>query len=100
MSAKQAWDILHTTQEGAVTVKQSKLQRLATTFETLRMDDNETFDEFFAKLSDVVNSWFNLSEIIPENLVARKIMRSLPDRFQSKVVTIKETKDLDALRVD
>lgn len=64
------------------------------------MDDNETFDDFYAKLSDIINSSFKLGELIPENRVDRKILRSLPDRFQPKVVAIEETMDLDALRVD
>ena len=43
-------------------VKNSKLQRLITSFEEIRMDDDETFDEFYAKLKDKVNSTFNLGE--------------------------------------
>ena len=43
-------------------VKRSKLQRLTSSFENLSMKDNETFDEFYAKLSDNVNSSFNLGE--------------------------------------
>ena len=54
--AKEAWTILETTHEGTMAVKLSKLQRLTTSFETLRMEENETFDEFYAKLSDIVNS--------------------------------------------
>ena len=64
-TAKEAWDILEVTHEGTNLVKNSKLQRLATTFELLRMDEDETFDEFYAKLSDVVNSSFYLGKQIP-----------------------------------
>ena len=60
--AKEAWDILQVTHEGMTTIKIAKLQRLTTAFETLRMEDNETFDQFFFKLSDIVNSSFNLGE--------------------------------------
>ena len=55
-TAKEAWDILEITYERTDLVKNSKLQRLTTTFETLRMNEEETFDEFYAKLSDVVDS--------------------------------------------
>ena len=43
-------------------VKNSKLQRLITSFEEIRMDDDESFDELYAKLKDKVNSTFNLGE--------------------------------------
>ncbi|WP_375667155.1 hypothetical protein, partial [Bartonella sp. AC326YNZD] len=41
--AKQAWDILEVQFEGTSTVKFSKLQRLTSTFEELKMDTDETF---------------------------------------------------------
>ena len=46
-------------------MKDSKLKRLTTSFEEIRMDDNEAFDEFYAKLKDIVNSVSNLGEKIP-----------------------------------
>ena len=41
----------------------SKLQQLTSKFESIRMSDDESFDEFYAKLNDIVNSAYNLSEI-------------------------------------
>ena len=52
-TAKEAWDILQLTHEGTSVVKASKLQNLTTQFETIKMNDNETFDEFHARLSDM-----------------------------------------------
>ena len=54
--AKEAWDILQVTHEGTNVVKMSKLQMLTYRFETIRMDDYETFGEFHAKLMDIMNS--------------------------------------------
>ena len=58
--AKEACTILQTTYEGTKAVKDSKLQRLTTSFEEIKMEDDESFDEFYAKLKDIVNSAFNL----------------------------------------
>ncbi|GMP58453.1 hypothetical protein CsSME_00022110 [Camellia sinensis var. sinensis] len=69
-------------------------------FENLSMKDSETFDEFYAKLSDIVNSSFNLGEKILESKVVGKILRSLPDRFQPKVTAIEEAQDVDNLKLD
>ena len=77
-TAKEAWTILQTTYEGTKAVKDSKFQRLTTSFEEIKMEEDESFDEFYAKLKDIVNSAFNLGETILEPKVVRKVLRSLP----------------------
>ena len=57
------WNILQTVHEGIKAVKIHKLQQLTTRFESIRMSDDESFDEFYAKLNDIVNSAYNLGEI-------------------------------------
>ena len=68
--------------------KDSKLQRLTTSFEEIKMEDNESFDEFYAKLKDIVNSAFNLGETIPEPKIVRKVLRSLIERFHVKITAM------------
>ena len=51
--AKEVWTILETTYEGTKTVKTVKFQRLTNSFEEIRMEKDETFDEFYAKLKDI-----------------------------------------------
>ena len=75
---KEAWTILETTYEGTKAVKTVKPQRLTSSFEEIRMEEDETFDEFYAKLKDIVNSAFNLGESIAESKIVKKILRSLP----------------------
>ena len=49
--AKEAWTILETTYEGTKVVKTVKLQKLtSSSFEEIRMEEDENFDEFYAKL--------------------------------------------------
>ena len=59
------------------------------------MEEDELFDEFYAKLKDIVNSAFNLRETILESKVVRKVLRSLPERFHAKITAIEESKDID-----
>ena len=61
------------------------------------MEDDELFDEFYAKLKDIVNSAFNLGETIPEPKIVRKVLRSMPERFHAKITTIEESKDIDKI---
>ena len=95
--AKEAWTILQTTYEGTKVVKDSKLRRLTTSFEEIKMEKDESFDEFYAKLKDIVNITFNLGETIPEPKIVRKVPKSLPDRFHDKITAIEESKDIDKI---
>ena len=96
-TAKEAWTILQTTYEGTKAVKDSKLQRLTISFKEIKMEDDESFDEFYANLKDIVNSALNLEETIPEPKIVRKVLRSLPKRFNAKITAIKESKDIDKI---
>ena len=96
-TVKEAWTILQTTYEGTKAVKDSKLQRLTTSFEEIKMEEDESFNEFYAKLKDIVNSTFNLGETIPESKIVRKVLRSLPERFYAKITTIEESKDIEKI---
>ena len=62
--AKEGKDLLQVTHEDTTIVKIVKLQRLTTAFETLRVENDKMFDHFYFKLSDIVNSSFNLGEQI------------------------------------
>ena len=59
------------------------------------MEEDESFDEFYAMLKDIVNSAFNLGEIIPEPKIVRKVLRSLPERFHAKITAIEKSKDIN-----
>ena len=98
--AHSAWNILQTMHEGAKVVKINKLQQLTSRFESIRMSDDETFDEFYAKLNDIVNFAFNLGEVYDQPKVVRKVLRSLTEDFRPKVTIITESKDMDTIPVD
>ena len=70
-TTKKAWDVLQIVYEGTSIVKQSKLQRLTKELETIVMEEDETFDQFYPKLNDMATFIFNLSEEIPETRLLR-----------------------------
>ena len=96
-TTKEAWTILQKTYEGTKVVKDSKLQRLTTSFEEIKMEEDESFDEFYAKFKDIVNSAFNLGETILEPKIVRKVLRSLSERFYAKITAIEESKDIEKI---
>ena len=96
-TVKEVWTILQTTNEGTKAVKDSKLQRFTTSFEEIKIEEDESFDEFYAKFKDIVNLAFNLEKTIPEPKIVRKVLRSLPERFHAKITAIEESKDIDKI---
>ena len=64
------------------------------------MSDDESFDDFYVKLNDIVNSAYNLGEIYDQPKIIWKILRSLTENFRSKVTAITESKDVDSIPVD
>ena len=50
--AHTSWKILQSVHEGTKAIKINKLQQLITRFESIRMSNDESFDEFYAKLND------------------------------------------------
>ena len=97
--AKEAWQILESTYEGTKKVKDTKLQMLTTHFEELKMSEDESFDSFYGKLNEVVIGKFNLGEKMEDSKIVRKILWSLPESFYAKVTAIKESKDLDEIKI-
>ena len=66
-------------------------------FEEIKMKNDESYDEFYAKLKDIVNSAFNLRETIPKPEIMRKVLRSLLERFHAKITAIEESKNIDKI---
>ena len=63
------------------------------------MKEDDSFDEFYAKLKDIMNSAFNIGETILEPKIVRKVLRSLPEKFHAKITAIKESKDIDKIHL-
>jgi hypothetical protein len=98
--AKKAWQILETTYEGTKLVKSTKLQMLISKFEEIKMLEDETFGEFYSKISDLRNQMVSLGKTVLDVKLIRKILRSLPERFRMKVTTIEESKDLEEIKIE
>ena len=98
--AKDAWEILRITHEGTSKVKMSRLQLLTTKFENLRMKDDESIHDFHMNILDITNTYSALGEKMSEEKLVRKILRSLPKKFDMKVTTIEEAQDISNMKVE
>ena len=54
-SAKEAWDVLVNHFEGDTSVRRTRIDHLASRFENLRMEDDESIAGFVSKLSSIAN---------------------------------------------
>ena len=61
------------------------------------MEEDESFDEFYVKLKDIVNSTFNLGETIPKPKIVRNVLKSLLERFHAMNTAIEDSKDIDKI---
>jgi len=73
---------------------------LISKFEEIKMLEEETFGEFYTKVSDLRNSMVSLGKQISDVKLIRKILRSLPEHFRIKVTTIEESKDLEEMKIE
>ena len=98
-TAKKVQTILQTTYEGTKAIKDSNLQRLTTSFQEIKIEEDESFDEFYTMLKDIVNSVFNLGESTLKPKVVRKVLISwhLLERFHAKITVMEESKDIDKI---
>ena len=99
-TAKGAWDILSREFRGDKKVRAVKLQAVTADFEYMRMSDGERLDGYRVKFFAIVNNLKSLGEDVSETRIVQKLLMSLSRRYKSIVSIIKETRDLDVLRVE
>jgi hypothetical protein len=73
---------------------------LISKFEEIKMLEEETFREFYTKISDLRHSMVCLGKQISDVKLIQKILRSLPERFRIKVTTIEESIDLKDMKIE
>jgi RNA-binding protein YhbY len=73
---------------------------LISKFEEIKMLEDETFGEFYSKMSELRNSMVSLGKTVLDVKLIHKIMRSLPEHFRIKVTTIEESKDLEEMKIE
>ena len=91
--AKEAWNILQNSYQGMDKFKTSKLQILRRDFETLLIKDTNSVDSFYTHVIGLINQIKSLGETIEDRNIVEKVLRSIPPKFDTLVVTLEENKD-------
>ncbi|KAA0066292.1 gag-pol polyprotein [Cucumis melo var. makuwa] len=100
ITAKEAWKILEIAYEGTSKVKISRLQLITSKFEALKMTKDESVSEYNERVLEIANDSLLLGEKISESKIVRKVLRSLPRKFDMKVTVIEEAQDMTILKLD
>jgi hypothetical protein len=99
-STKEIWDKLQNIYEGDTKFKTTKLQTYRGQFEELKMKEDEDITTYLLRVDETVNEIIGLGEEIEEYVIVKKILRSLPMRFNPKISTLEERSDLDSISMD
>ncbi|CAL1382363.1 unnamed protein product [Linum trigynum] len=99
-TAKEIWDKLQVTYEGTSQVKISRINSLKTEFELFKMMEGETIRQMYERFRTTVNSLENMGISYESGDLVRKLLWSLPTKWEAKVTAIEEAKDLSKLPVD
>ena len=86
--------------EGDEKIKEAKLQMFRSQFEVLKMNDEEDIASYMLRINEIIDSIQGLGEKIDDKVIVKKILRSLSSKFDTKVSTIKEEKDMNTLTLD
>jgi len=99
-NAKEMWDKLKTTYEGTSLVKESKIGVLIREYELFQMKEGEDIKSFNARLSSIVNPLKNLGKSFSDEKLVKKVLRSLSRRWEQKITSLSDCKDLSNFKFD
>jgi hypothetical protein len=68
---------METTYEGTKIVKSTKLQMLVSQFDGIKMLEDESFNDFYTKISDLRNFMVSLGKKISDTKLIKKIFLNL-----------------------
>ena len=79
---------------GSDKTRRIQILNLKREFEVLRMKDNETIKVYADRLMEVVDKIRLHGEELSDQRVVEKVLVSLPERFESKISSPEDSKDL------
>ncbi|KAG7584165.1 GAG-pre-integrase domain [Arabidopsis suecica] len=96
-TAKEAWDILQIHYEGTAKVQTSRKDMLASRFENLKMEENESISDFSSKLSSLAQEASTLGKKYKDKKLVKKFLRCLPSKFLAYKTALTVSNNTDTL---
>ncbi|XP_072060552.1 uncharacterized protein [Arachis hypogaea] len=98
-SAKEAWNTLKLSYKGVDKAQKAKLQSLRREYERYEMSSSETVEQYFTRITDLVNKMRVYGEDMPDSKVVEKILRTMPMKYDHVVTTILESHNMDTMTI-
>lgn len=95
--AKEVWDCLKTRFVGADRIKNTRLQTLKSDFDAMRMNDDESLDQYADRLTGMSIRYANLGGTLNDAEMVKKLFDTVPEQFLSVITAIKQFYDLDKM---
>ncbi|GKA17115.1 hypothetical protein Tco_0696952 [Tanacetum coccineum] len=83
-SAKDVWESIKVRYIGAERVQKASLQTLRNELEMLKMNDNESINDFAGKISGIVAKFKSLGSSLEEEVIVRKFLNSVTKNLEAK----------------
>ncbi|GAU23238.1 hypothetical protein TSUD_172660 [Trifolium subterraneum] len=99
-SSKAIRDSMKQKFQGSTKVKRAQLQALRGEFENLRMKEDESVSGYFGRVLSTVNKMKIQGEVMEQNIVVEKILRSMTSKFNYVVCAIEEANNVETLSID
>ncbi|XP_074337083.1 uncharacterized protein LOC141674261 [Apium graveolens] len=96
---KEAWTKIKEEFEGNQQTKLMQILNLKREFEMMRMKNNEGVKEYGSRLMSIVNQIKLLGGDFSSQRVVDKLLVTLPERYETKISSLEDTKDLSKLTV-
>ncbi|XP_016730750.2 uncharacterized protein [Gossypium hirsutum] len=94
---KQAWEKLKEEFMGSVKTRQQQLINLRRDFENLKMRESETIKQYSDKIMTIVNNIRLIGDDFSESRVVEKVITTLLEKFESKISSLEDSRDLSAI---
>ncbi|KAL6521415.1 hypothetical protein OROGR_017984 [Orobanche gracilis] len=98
-NAKEIWDTLALMCEGTELIRENKLSVATQKFDNFRMKAGESIDQIDSRFTKIVNEINSLGKTYDNREMALKVLRSLTPEWSMKAVAMRESKDLNKIKI-
>ena len=96
-TAMEAWNMLKELYQGNERTKRMQVLTLKRDFDTLSMKEKETIQEYSVRLMAIANKIRLLGEDLLDSRIVEKIFISLPERFEAKLSSLEDSRDISEI---
>ena len=99
-TAYDIWKMLQVTHEGTSKVKQTKINSLNNQFQSFKMKPNESVIDMYSRFQTIQHDLMALGVKFTDFDLVSRILNSLTNVWEWKVLAIEEANDLSDLKVE